>query len=68
MANMTNLGTDPLEAILRLCAAAAPKPWYPRLYTEETGVSRDSLDPHLERLRLGGLIQLTERAAGRVTF
>jgi membrane associated rhomboid family serine protease len=65
MANMTNPGTDPLEAILGLCAAAAPKPWYPRLYAEETGVSRDSLDPYLERLRLGGLIQLTEWVEGR---
>jgi membrane associated rhomboid family serine protease len=65
MTNLTFPGTDPLEVILRLCAAEAPRPWYPRRYAEETGVSRDSLDPHLERLRLGGLIQLTEWVEGQ---
>jgi rhomboid protease GluP len=57
--------SDPLEAILRHCAAAAPKPWYPKLFAEESGVPRDSLDAPLERLRLGGLIQLTEWVEGR---
>jgi membrane associated rhomboid family serine protease len=62
---MSSAVSDPLEAILRLCAAAAPKPWYPKQFAEENGVARDSLDPPLERLRLGGLIQLTEWVEGR---
>lgn len=51
---------NPLEAILRHCAQAAPHPWYPSVFARETGTPRDSLDPHLDRLRMGGLIQLTE--------
>jgi membrane associated rhomboid family serine protease len=61
---MTPSVNDPLETILRLCAAAAPQPWYPKQYAAEAGVSRDALDPPLERLRLGGLIQLTEWVEG----
>ncbi|HEV3237821.1 MAG TPA: rhomboid family intramembrane serine protease [Gemmataceae bacterium] len=51
--------SDPLEAILRHCAASAPEPWYPKVFSETTGVSRESLDPHLDKLRLDGFIQLT---------
>lgn len=52
--------THPLEEILRQCAQAAPNPWYPSAYAQVAGVSRDSLDPPLEQLRLGGLIRLTD--------
>jgi membrane associated rhomboid family serine protease len=61
---MTVPVADPLESILKMCAATAPKPWYPKLFCQENGVLRDSLDPPLERLRLGGLIQLTEWMEG----
>src|SRR5947209_11747595 len=54
---------DPLRAVLKLCAAAAPAPWYPRAYAALLGVERDSLDPFLDQLRLGGLIRLTEWTA-----
>jgi membrane associated rhomboid family serine protease len=64
MANVTFPGTDPLTAILRLCAGTAPKPWYPRIYCQETGIARDSLDLTLERLRLGGMIHLTDWVEG----
>lgn len=57
---MSEAAMPPLEMILRQCASAAPQPWYPRQYAQQTGVSRDSLDPHLERLRLGGFVQLTD--------
>lgn len=53
-----------LDAILRLCAEAAPEPWYPSAYVRATGVTRDSLDPHLDQLRLGGLIRLTDWVQG----
>jgi membrane associated rhomboid family serine protease len=61
---MTPSVNDPLEAILRLCAATAPKPWYPKQYAAEAGVSRDALDAPLERLRLAGFVQLTEWVEG----
>ena len=47
---MTDPMPDPLVAILRLCAAAAPQPWYPREYVRVTGMPRESLEPHLERV------------------
>jgi membrane associated rhomboid family serine protease len=55
-------GTDPhaLETILRQCAGAAPEPWYPSSYAKSNGVQRDSLDEPLNRLRLAGLIQITD--------
>ena len=57
--------THPLETILRLCAAASPEPWYPSDLVKTAGTVRDDLDPHLNRLRLGGLISLTDWVKGR---
>lgn len=54
----------PLLAILEHCAKAAPNPWYPSLYARETNTARDTLDPHLERLRLGGLVEMTDWVQG----
>jgi membrane associated rhomboid family serine protease len=62
---MTTPDHHPLETILRLCAAEAPHPWYPSVFAQTAGVPRDSLDPHLDRLRLGEFIQLTEWVEGR---
>src|SRR5262249_55854280 len=62
---MTETDDSPLVAILRHCAAAAPEPWYPSVYARDTGISRDSLDPHLDRLRLDELIQLTDWVEGK---
>jgi rhomboid protease GluP len=50
-----------LEMILRLCAAVAPEPWYPRLFAKQGGVNRQALGQCLEELWLNGLI---ERADG----
>ncbi|HEV3257090.1 MAG TPA: rhomboid family intramembrane serine protease [Gemmataceae bacterium] len=50
--------------ILRRCAEAAPDPWYPSAYARETGITRESLDPYLDQLRLGGLIHLTDWVQG----
>jgi membrane associated rhomboid family serine protease len=58
---MNDVSLNPLEAILRLCAAAAPEPWYPRVYAKDTGVDLDRLGDCLEDLWLDGLI---ERAGG----
>jgi membrane associated rhomboid family serine protease len=62
---MTETDDSPLVAILRHCAAAAPEPWYPSVYARDTGINRDSLDPHLDRLRLDELIQLTDWVEGK---
>ncbi len=62
---MADLALDPLENILRQCEAAAPEPWYPKLFAEAAGVARDSLDAPLETLRLAGLIRLTDWVQGR---
>jgi membrane associated rhomboid family serine protease len=56
---------DPLETILRECAQAAPEPWYPSGYAQANGMRRDDLDPHLDQLRMAGLIQLTDWVQGR---
>jgi rhomboid protease GluP len=58
---MSEAGLHPFETILRLCAAAAPEPWYPRLFAQQEGVNRKALGQCLEELWLSGLI---ERADG----
>lgn len=62
---MTSSPGEALERILKLCAQAAPAPWYPSDFVQAEGVSRDSLDPHLDRLRLAGAIELTDWVKGR---
>jgi rhomboid protease GluP len=61
---MPESSLNPLESILRLCAAKAPDPWYPSAYAKETGTPRDSLDPYLDQLRMAGLVRLTDWVAG----
>ncbi|HVS38035.1 MAG TPA: rhomboid family intramembrane serine protease [Gemmataceae bacterium] len=67
---------NPYEAILRMCAAAWPKPWYPRAYAQSAGVPQEQLYYYIENLWLDGLVQkgestpetgpgLTLTAAGR---
>jgi membrane associated rhomboid family serine protease len=56
---MNDAARNPLEALLRLCAAAAPEPWYPRAYARDTGVDLDRLGDGLEDLWLDGLIDKT---------
>jgi membrane associated rhomboid family serine protease len=55
---------NPMLMILRLCAAAAPNPWYPSAWVRAQGVSRDEIDPFLDQLRMGGLIHLTDWVPG----
>lgn len=49
-------GVNPREALLRLCAASAPGPWFPRAYAKGLGVPLDELLPHLEYLWQEGLV------------
>src|SRR5438067_2037138 len=55
---------NPQVQILRLCAEAAPNPWYPSAWVRNQGVARDEIDPYLDQLRMGGLIRLTDWEAG----
>jgi membrane associated rhomboid family serine protease len=54
----------PLEAILRLCAAAAPVPWYPKAAAADLGLTDEDLAAFVEQLRGGGLIARTDAAPG----
>jgi membrane associated rhomboid family serine protease len=54
----------PVETVLRLCQSAEPEPWYPRVYFRDHEISRDSLDPVLDELRMAGFIELTPWVAG----
>jgi rhomboid protease GluP len=58
---MSGDGLHPLESILRMCAAAAPEPWYPRLFVKQEGVNPQAVSHCLEELWISGLI---ERADG----
>jgi rhomboid protease GluP len=57
---MAELTVENLESVLRLIADAGSEPWYPKLYAETSAVPRDSLDEPLEKLRLAGLVKLTD--------
>src|SRR5262249_35573907 len=61
---MAEADENPLVAILQYCRAAEPDPWYPSVFARDKGIERDSLDPFLDRLRMGGLVQLTEWMQG----
>src|SRR5437660_6238604 len=54
----------PLEAILRLCAAAAPVPWYPKAAAADLGLLDEDLAAFVDQLRGGGLIARTDAVAG----
>ncbi len=57
--------TDVLEMVLRDVASARTEPWYPADYAQATGVPREQLDACLDRLRLSGLVRLTDWVQGR---
>jgi membrane associated rhomboid family serine protease len=61
---MANPSAELLEIILRECAAREPHPWYPSVYLQTTDVPREELEPALDRLRLNGLVKLTEWIPG----
>jgi membrane associated rhomboid family serine protease len=62
---MAEISTDLLEIVLKDVAAAGDEPWYPAAYAQATGVPRDRLDVCLDRLRLSGLVRLTDWEQGR---
>jgi membrane associated rhomboid family serine protease len=56
---------DPMIDLLRAIAANEPAPWYPTEFARSAGVSRDSLDEPLNRLRVAGLVRMTDWEAGK---
>ncbi len=54
---MSEESMHPLEVVLRLIAAAAPQPWYPRLHAEKSGFPLDRLHYFVEHLWLDGLLR-----------
>jgi rhomboid protease GluP len=54
-----------LESILRLCAESAPHPWYPAAHAREKGLDSKQLVGPIDRLRDGGLIDMTEWVEGK---
>jgi rhomboid protease GluP len=54
----------PLEAILRMCAAAAPVPWYPAQAARALGVSEQEMMAFVDQLRGGGLLARTDPVPG----
>src|SRR5437667_7443287 len=53
-----------LEAVLQECARVAPAPLYPSEYADSARIPRGQLDDVLDRLRLGGLVKLTDWTQG----
>src|SRR5690349_423377 len=56
---MDQATANPFEVILRLCASAAPGPWYPRAYVKNSGTDFASLRYYLEELLLDDLLVRT---------
>jgi membrane associated rhomboid family serine protease len=60
-------GIDPLEDILRRCAAAAPSPWYPRQYAKRAGIPLAELAVDVEFLWLEGYLRPASQAGDPVS-
>ena len=60
---MHELARNPLEALLRLIAAAAPNSWYPGRFASESNFPLSRLNYLLEHLWLDGLLEKGENSA-----
>jgi membrane associated rhomboid family serine protease len=61
---MTDPDRLPVQEVLRLCAAAAPAPWYPETAPLPADLTTFELNACLDQLRREGLIVATERVDG----
>lgn len=61
---MSSKPTPEIDEILKSCAASAPRPWRAAEFSRANGVDRDSLDEPLNKLRLAGLVRLTDWEPG----
>src|SRR6516165_1663498 len=62
---MAGENNELLEILLRECQAASPQPWYPSEYAQQTGVVRATIEADLDRLRLAGLLRLSDWVKGK---
>jgi rhomboid protease GluP len=61
---MASTDRDLMIDVLRAAYTAGPEPLYPVRYAQARGIDRVALDEALDRLRLGGLLRLTEWVQG----
>src|SRR5262245_7630187 len=52
------------ESILQSCVEVAPQPWRPAAFAHAQRIDRDALDDSLNRLRIAGLVKLTDLEPG----
>ncbi len=57
--------TEAIAQLLNAIVSTEPKPWYPGDYVRAKGVSRDAVDEPLNRLRVAGLVRMTDWEAGK---
>jgi membrane associated rhomboid family serine protease len=56
---------EPMIELLRAIAAGEPAAWYAGDFARSAGISRDTLDEPLNRLRVAGLVRMTDWEAGK---
>lgn len=54
-----------MAELLRAIAASEPAAWYPGEFARSHSVPRDSIDEPLNRLRMSGLVQMSDWEAGK---
>jgi membrane associated rhomboid family serine protease len=62
---MTERTLDAIETILNECAAAAPEPWYPRLFAREMGIEWEKLEFWMVELWERGYLEKTASEPGK---
>src|SRR5262245_31272639 len=62
---MTERKLDAIETILNECAAAAPAPWYPRLFAREMGIEWEKLEFWMVELWERGYLEKTASEPGK---
>jgi membrane associated rhomboid family serine protease len=57
--------TDLLRRVLEACSRSAPAPLFPSIFAGQAGLERGALDAAIDRLRLGGYIQIGDWVQGQ---
>jgi len=58
---MSQVEMHPFEAVLRMCAAAAPEAWHPERYARRSGVPLNQVNDILKQLWDEGLLEKAAR-------
>lgn len=54
-----------MSELLRAIAASEPHPWFPSEFAKTSGKPREAFDESLNRLRVAGLVRMTDWEAGK---